>query len=112
PRYRQLVGRMAILPLLNRELPIIEDNVLLRILCLQMKELGHDYVGQGVFDHIPQKDNPFLKERGGGSVSKFAEDSELLKCSFCGKNQRQVKKLIAGPVSPHLAISSCSPSPQ
>ncbi|GFP33783.1 valyl-tRNA synthetase, partial [Candidatus Hakubella thermalkaliphila] len=23
PRYRQLVGRMAILPLLNRELPII-----------------------------------------------------------------------------------------
>lgn len=30
-------------------------------------------------------------------MSKFAEDSELLKCSFCGKNQRQVKKLIAGP---------------
>ncbi|GFP40253.1 valine--tRNA ligase, partial [Candidatus Hakubella thermalkaliphila] len=26
PRYRQLVGRMAILPLLNRELPIIEDE--------------------------------------------------------------------------------------
>ncbi len=30
-------------------------------------------------------------------MAKFAEDSELLKCSFCGKNQRQVKKLIAGP---------------
>lgn len=30
-------------------------------------------------------------------MPKFAEDSELLKCSFCGKNQRQVKKLIAGP---------------
>ncbi|GFP34050.1 valyl-tRNA synthetase, partial [Candidatus Hakubella thermalkaliphila] len=28
PRYRQLVGRMAILPLLNRELPIIEDESL------------------------------------------------------------------------------------
>lgn len=26
PRYRQLVGRMAILPLLNREIPIIEDE--------------------------------------------------------------------------------------
>ena len=24
-------------------------------------------------------------------------DSDLLKCSFCGKSQKQVKKLIAGP---------------
>jgi ATP-dependent Clp protease ATP-binding subunit ClpX len=30
-------------------------------------------------------------------VAKFGEGSELLKCSFCGKTQRQVKKLIAGP---------------
>ncbi len=30
-------------------------------------------------------------------MSKFTENSELLKCSFCGKSQRQVKKLIAGP---------------
>jgi ATP-dependent Clp protease ATP-binding subunit ClpX len=30
-------------------------------------------------------------------VSKFGEGSELLKCSFCGKSQKQVKKLIAGP---------------
>jgi len=29
-------------------------------------------------------------------VAKF-EGSELLKCSFCGKSQKQVKKLIAGP---------------
>jgi ATP-dependent Clp protease ATP-binding subunit ClpX len=29
-------------------------------------------------------------------VAKFA-DSDLLKCSFCGKSQKQVKKLIAGP---------------
>ena len=27
---------------------------------------------------------------------RSTEDSELL-CSFCGKNRRQVKKLIAGP---------------
>jgi ATP-dependent Clp protease ATP-binding subunit ClpX len=25
------------------------------------------------------------------------EGTELLKCSFCGKSQKQVKKLIAGP---------------
>jgi ATP-dependent Clp protease ATP-binding subunit ClpX len=30
-------------------------------------------------------------------VAKFGETSELLKCSFCGKSQKQVKKLIAGP---------------
>ena len=26
------------------------------------------------------------------------EDKKQLKCSFCGKNQDQVKRLIAGPV--------------
>ncbi|MCB0953183.1 MAG: ATP-dependent Clp protease ATP-binding subunit ClpX [Microthrixaceae bacterium] len=30
-------------------------------------------------------------------MAKFGEGGELLKCSFCGKTQRQVKKLIAGP---------------
>jgi ATP-dependent Clp protease ATP-binding subunit ClpX len=30
-------------------------------------------------------------------VAKFGEGSELLKCSFCGKSQKQVRKLIAGP---------------
>jgi len=30
-------------------------------------------------------------------VAKFGEGGDLLKCSFCGKSQRQVKKLIAGP---------------
>jgi ATP-dependent Clp protease ATP-binding subunit ClpX len=30
-------------------------------------------------------------------VAKFGEQTELLKCSFCGKSQKQVKKLIAGP---------------
>src|SRR3954452_9684092 len=30
-------------------------------------------------------------------MAKFG-DSDLLKCSFCGKSQKQVKKLIAGPV--------------
>ena len=30
-------------------------------------------------------------------MAKFGEGGELLKCSFCGKTQKQVKKLIAGP---------------
>jgi ATP-dependent Clp protease ATP-binding subunit ClpX len=30
-------------------------------------------------------------------MAKFGENGELLKCSFCGKSQKQVKKLIAGP---------------
>jgi len=30
-------------------------------------------------------------------VAKFGDTAELVKCSFCGKSQKQVKKLIAGP---------------
>ncbi len=30
-------------------------------------------------------------------MAKFGEGNDLVKCSFCGKSQKQVKKLIAGP---------------
>ncbi len=30
-------------------------------------------------------------------MAKFGDGGELLECSFCGKSQKQVKKLIAGP---------------
>jgi ATP-dependent Clp protease ATP-binding subunit ClpX len=30
-------------------------------------------------------------------VARIGESADLLKCSFCGKSQKQVKKLIAGP---------------
>ena len=30
-------------------------------------------------------------------MAKFGEGTDLVKCSFCGKSQKQVKKLIAGP---------------
>ena len=30
-------------------------------------------------------------------MAKSGDSSEQLLCSFCGKSQRQVKKLIAGP---------------
>ncbi len=33
----------------------------------------------------------------GTHVARMGESSDLLKCSFCGKSQKQVKKLIAGP---------------
>ena len=36
------------------------------------------------------------------TVAKFGDTGELLKCSFCGKSQKQVKKLIAGPGRLHL----------
>src|SRR6202046_801441 len=40
--------------------------------------------------------------RGGASersiwVARIGDGGDLLKCSFCGKSQKQVKKLIAGP---------------
>src|SRR5918994_124495 len=40
-----------------------------------------------------------LEDATGGAtdVAKFGDGGELLKCSFCGKSQKQVKKLIAGP---------------
>ncbi|HBX79903.1 MAG TPA: ATP-dependent Clp protease ATP-binding subunit ClpX, partial [Propionibacteriaceae bacterium] len=30
-------------------------------------------------------------------MARIGETSDVLKCSFCGKSQKQVKKLIAGP---------------
>ena len=30
-------------------------------------------------------------------MSRTGETGELLKCSFCGKSQKQVQQLIAGP---------------
>ncbi|MDP9465543.1 MAG: AAA family ATPase, partial [Actinomycetota bacterium] len=30
-------------------------------------------------------------------MAKFGDTGELLQCSFCGKSQKQVKRLIAGP---------------
>jgi hypothetical protein len=37
-----------------------------------------------------------LAQRG-ETVSRLTDSSEQLVCSFCGKSQRQVKKLVAGP---------------
>jgi|FLOH01.1.fsa_nt_gi ATP-dependent Clp protease ATP-binding subunit ClpX len=33
----------------------------------------------------------------GAAVARIGDGGDLLKCSFCGKSQKQVKKLIAGP---------------
>ena len=30
-------------------------------------------------------------------MSRLGETADLLKCNFCGKSQKQVRKLIAGP---------------
>jgi ClpX C4-type zinc finger len=34
---------------------------------------------------------------GGDPVARLTDSSEQLVCSFCGKSQRQVEKLLAGP---------------
>src|SRR6476620_12268968 len=36
-------------------------------------------------------------QQGRPVVATFGDSGELLKCSFCSKSQKQVKKLIAGP---------------
>jgi ATP-dependent Clp protease ATP-binding subunit ClpX len=36
-------------------------------------------------------------EKGSVPVARIGDGGDLLKCSFCGKSQKQVKKLIAGP---------------
>src|SRR5215471_9961905 len=38
-----------------------------------------------------------LDEGTESSVARIGDGGDLLKCSFCGKSQKQVKKLIAGP---------------
>lgn len=40
-----------------------------------------------------------ITTEGGRNVAKFGESSDLVKCSFCGKTQKEVAKLIAGPGS-------------
>ena len=37
------------------------------------------------------------RSEGRGDVARIGDGGDLLKCSFCGKSQKQVKKLIAGP---------------
>ena len=54
-------------------------------------------------DGRPHRPDPLTLDRTSDSgreesaVAKFGDTGELLKCSFCGKSQKQVKKLIAGP---------------
>jgi ATP-dependent Clp protease ATP-binding subunit ClpX len=38
-----------------------------------------------------------LPQREESQMARLGDGSDLLKCSFCGKSQKQVKKLIAGP---------------
>ena len=38
-------------------------------------------------------------------MARIGESADLFKCSFCGKSQKQVQQLIAGPVSyTHLTL--------
>ena len=37
-----------------------------------------------------------LDEREAPGMARIGESADLLKCSFCGKSQKQVRQLIAG----------------
>ena len=42
-------------------------------------------------------------EKWGNHIPKFSEEGKQSSCSFCGKNQKEVRKLIAGP-SVHICV--------
>src|ERR687889_215773 len=44
-----------------------------------------------------EDDRPVQDPREDRQVARIGDGGDLLKCSFCGKSQKQVKKLIAGP---------------
>jgi len=57
-----------------------------------------DFQGSVAVDGVPLPSrgiNGF--QEGGNVVFKFNEEKGQLKCSFCGKTQEQVRKLVAGP---------------
>ena len=65
------------------------------------KDTERDYFmsrrgGEGVRHHRPGDREP-LAQRPPPLMAKSTDTNEQLLCSFCGKSQRQVKKLIAGP---------------
>ena len=53
-------------------------------------------VVRGPPGRLQREDSAFGRERS-TDVARIGESGDLLKCSFCGKSQKQVKKLIAGP---------------
>ncbi len=46
---------------------------------------------------LPSAETAPPNRKGSAPVPRVGETGDLLKCSFCGKSQKQVKKLIAGP---------------
>jgi ATP-dependent Clp protease ATP-binding subunit ClpX len=57
--------------------------------------------GAGIGDRLAtpghQGPRPLGPQEEGHPVARIGDGGDLLKCSFCGKSQKQVKKLIAGP---------------
>src|SRR3954451_7574443 len=47
--------------------------------------------------HVQGTATSFPPDLEVSQVARIGESGDLLKCSFCGKSQKQVKKLIAGP---------------
>src|SRR5687768_9958788 len=45
----------------------------------------------------PDRGSQAVPRKGVSGVARIGDGGDPLKCSFCGKSQKQVKKLIAGP---------------
>src|SRR3954470_584543 len=58
---------------------------------------GPGKVPSDIRQHQEPLDLGVSQAKGKHTVARIGDGGDLLKCSFCGKSQKQVKKLIAGP---------------
>src|SRR4051794_8131736 len=58
---------------------------------------GLGKVPSDIRQHQEPLDLGVSQAKGKHTVARIGDGGDLLKCSFCGKSQKQVKKLIAGP---------------
>ena len=58
---------------------------------------GPGKVPSDIRQHQESLDLGVSQAKGKHTVARIGDGGDLLKCSFCGKSQKQVKKLIAGP---------------
>src|ERR1044072_4289510 len=59
--------------------------------------VGPGKVPSDIRQHQEPLDLGVSQAKGKHTVARIGDGGDLLKCSFCGKSQKQVKKLIAGP---------------
>ena len=70
------------------------------------RSVSRSSTGDGAVRQVPSRDRAYRARwhagraqmgSRGALMARIGDGGDLLKCSFCGKSQKQVKKLIAGP---------------